>query len=98
MCCKKSPQGIQQVGQTSGVLCQLGSTQRCAVVQQVHMAVVEACADELTCKISQGIALCCQCLCVGIAARKDELAVFHGKGRNDALASVDLTLVIDRFH
>ena len=96
---KEVPQGVLQISQTAGVLGQLGSAQRSAVVEQMHVAVVETGADEFSVQIGQGVALRCQRLCFGIGAGKDELAIFHRKGRDERLAAgVDIAVEINGFH
>ena len=96
---KEVPQGVLQISQTAGVLGQLGSAQRSAVVEQMHVAVVETSADEFSVQIGQGVALRCQRLCFGIGAGKDELSVFHRKGGDERLAAgVDIAVEINGFH
>ena len=96
---KKVLQAPEHIGKTAGVLRQRGNGEHTAEAEQMHMAVIEARADEPALQVDEFIAVAGQSLRGLVAAAVAEAAVFHNKGLAKWKSSaVNLSIKINMFH
>ena len=99
ICREEAPQRVQHVRKTARVRGELGRSQRLAEVQQVHVGIVEAGADEAAGEIGQRVALPGGGEKGLIVSDQGKASVLHREGAAQRqLAGIDPTVIVDVSH